>query len=38
MVLNADKCHFITVGFNDPFPDLSLKDTTVGNVTEENIF
>ena len=38
MVLNADKCHFITVGFNDPFPDFSLKDTTVGNVTEENIF
>ena len=37
MVLNADKCHSVTVGFNESFPDFSFNYTTVGNVTEENI-
>ena len=32
-VLNADKLHFLTVGFNEPFPDFSLNDTTVENGT-----
>ena len=25
MVLNADKCHFLTVGFNEPFLDFSFN-------------
>ena len=33
MVLNADKCHFLTVGFNEPFPDFPFNDTTIENVT-----
>ena len=37
MVLNADKCHFLTVSFNEPFSDFSVKDTTIENVTEEEI-
>ena len=35
MVLNADKCHSLTIGFNEPFPDFSFNDTTIENVTEE---
>ena len=35
MVLNADKCHFLTVGFNEPFPDFSFNDTTIENITNE---
>ena len=34
MVLNANKCHFLTVGFNESFPDLSLNDTTIENAIE----
>ena len=37
MVLNADKCHFLTVYFNKPFPDFSFNDTAVENVTKEKI-
>ena len=37
VVLNADKSHFPTVGFNEPFPDFSFIDTTIENVTEEKI-
>ena len=37
MVLNADKCHFLTVGFNKPFPDFSFNDATIKNVTKEKI-
>ena len=36
IVLNTDKCRFVTVGFNEPFPDFSFNDTTIENVTEEN--
>ena len=32
-VLNADKLHFLTVGFDEPFPDFSFNDTTVENGT-----
>ena len=35
MVLNADKCNSLTIGFNEPFPDFSFNDTTIENVTEE---
>ena len=37
MVLKADKCHFLTVGFNEPIPDFSLNDTTIKNVNKEKI-
>ena len=37
MVFNADKCYFLTVGFNEPYPDFSFNDTTVKNFTEEKI-
>ena len=37
MVLNADKCHFLTVSFNEPFPDFSFSDTTIENVTTKNL-
>ena len=37
MVLNPDKCHFLTLGFNKPFPDFSFENTIIKNVTEEKI-
>ena len=37
MVVNAGKCHFLTVCFNEPFPDFSFNNTTIENVTEEKI-
>ena len=37
IVPNADKYHFLTVGFNEPFPDFSFNDTTNENVNEEKI-
>ena len=37
MVLDASKCHFLTAGFNEGFPDFSFNDTTMENVTEEKI-
>ena len=33
MVLNPRKCHFLTLGFNEPFPDFSFKNTIIKNVT-----
>ena len=38
MVLNPDKCHFLTLGFNKPFPDFSLETIILKNVTKEKIF
>ena len=37
MSLNADKRHFLTQDFNEPFPDFSFDDTTIVNVTEGKI-
>ena len=37
MVLNPDKCHFLTLGFNKLFPDFSFENTIIKNVTEEKI-
>ena len=37
VILNAGRCHFLNVGFNEPFPDFLFKDTTNENVTEEKI-
>ena len=37
MVLNANKCRFPTLGFYEPFQNFSFNDTTIENVTEENI-
>ena len=36
-ILNPDKCHFLTLGFNKPFPDFSFKNTIIKNVIEEKI-
>ena len=37
MVLNSDKCHFLTLGCNKPFPNFSFKNTMIKNVTEEKV-
>ena len=37
MILSTDKCHFLTVSFNEPFPDFSFSNTTIQHVTEEKI-
>ena len=37
IVLNPDKCHFLTLGFNKPFPDFSFENTIIKNVNEEKI-
>ena len=37
VVHNPDKCHFLTLGFNEPFPDFSFKNTIIKNATEEKI-
>ena len=29
VVLNPGKCHFLTLGFNEPFPDFSFNNTTI---------
>lgn len=34
MVLNQDKCHFPTLGFNKPFLDFSLEIKIIKNVTK----
>ena len=38
-VLNADTCHFLTLDFNEPFPDFNgtFDDTKIENVTEEKM-
>ena len=37
VVLNPNKCHFLTLDFNKPFPDFSFENTITKNVTEEKI-
>ena len=37
MVLNPDKCHFLSLGFNIPFPDFYFEKIIIKNVTEEKI-
>ena len=37
MLLNSNKCHFLTLGFNKPFRDFSFENTIIKNVTEEKI-
>ena len=37
MVLNPYKCHFLTIGFNKPFPDFSFKNSIIKNVIEDRI-
>ena len=37
IVIKADKCHFLTVGFNEPFPHFSFNDTKIEIVTEKKI-
>ena len=37
MVLNTDKCHFPSLGFNKPFPDFFFKNTIITIVTREKI-
>ena len=36
-IVDADKCYFLTVGFNDSFLDFSFDDTTIENFTEKKI-
>ena len=37
IVLNQNKCHFLTLGFNKLFPDFSFENTIIKNVNEEKI-
>ena len=37
MVLNPDKCRFLTLGFNKPFSDFSFENTIINNINEEKI-
>ena len=37
MVLNPDKCHFLTLGFNKLFPDFSFENVIIKIVIEEKI-
>ena len=37
IVLNQNKCHFLTLGFNKLFPDFSFENTIIKSVTEEKI-
>ena len=37
MLLNPEKCHFLTLGFNKSSPDFSFENTIIKNVTEEKI-
>ena len=37
MALNAVKCRFLSVGFDEPFPDFFFNDSTIENDTEEKI-
>ena len=37
MVFNANKCHFLTLGFNEPFQNFSFNDNAIKNFTEEKI-
>ena len=37
MVLSPDKYYYLTLGFNEPFPDFSFNDIATENVTKEKI-
>ena len=37
IVVNLDKRHFLTLDFNKAFPDFSIKNAIITNVTEEKI-
>ena len=37
MILNPDKCYFLTVGFHDAQPNFSYVNITIKNVSEEKI-
>ena len=37
IVLNPDKFRFLTLGFNQPFPDFCFENTIIKNITEEKI-
>ena len=37
MVLNPDKCHFLSLDFNKLSLDFSLENAIIINLTEENI-
>ena len=35
MILNSDKCYFLTLGFQDSQPNFSIDNITMKNVSEE---
>ena len=37
MILNLDKCYFLTLGFQDAQPNCSYNNLTIKNVSEEKI-
>ena len=37
MILNPDKCYFLTLGFQDTQPNFSYNNLTIKNVSEEKI-
>ena len=37
MILNLDKCYFLTLGFQDAKPNFSRDNITIKNVSEEKI-
>ena len=37
IVIKADKCHFLTVDFNEQFPHFPFNDTKIEIVTEKKI-
>ena len=37
MVYKPDKGHLLTLGFNEPFPDIVLNNNIIENLTEEKI-
>ena len=37
MILSADKCYYLNIGFNEPFLDFSLTDFATENITKEKI-
>ena len=37
MVFNVNKCHFLTLGFNEPFQNFSFNGNAIKNFTEEKI-
>ena len=37
MILNPDKCYFLTDGFHDAQPNFSYVNITIKNVSEEKI-